>query len=315
METRTLGREGPEISVIGFGSWEAGGTEWGPNPSDDAVVSAIRAALDAGVTWIDTAEVYGQGRSEELVARAIDGRRDEVFLATKVAPIEEGSGVRPDEIAQAIRGSLRRLGTDRVDLYQVHWLDEDVPVEETWGAMAGLVQQGLTRWIGVSNFERPEIERCLAVHPVASVQNELSLVRRDDLETGLLSWLADQGIGYLAFGPLGFGLLSGTIDADTIFAEDDWRSQQRSGRWYEDGPFSPGTFESNLEVVRGLRSVAEDVGAPVATVALRWVLERRGVTAAIAGSRNLDHAAANAGAGSLSFDAATLKRIDALVGS
>jgi aryl-alcohol dehydrogenase-like predicted oxidoreductase len=315
MQMRRLGREGPELSVIGYGSWEAGGTEWGPNPSDEAVVAAIRAALDAGVNWIDTAEVYGRGRSEELVGRAIERRRDEVLIATKVAPAEEGSGVRPEEVHKAIRGSLQRLHVDHVDLYQVHWLDEDVPVEETWGAMADLVGQGMTRWIGVSNFERPEIERCLAVHPVTSVQNELSLVRRDDVEGGLVAWLAERGIGYLAFGPLGFGMLTGAIGADTVFAETDWRGAQRGGEYYEDGPFSPGAFESNLETLGGLQSVADDLEIPVATVALRWVLERKGVTAAIVGSRNGEHVRANARAGELSLDAATLRRIDALVGS
>src|SRR5206468_12601545 len=138
--------DGPEMSVIGYGSWEAGGTDWGPNASDEVVIAAIRAALDAGVNWIDTAEVYGQGTAEELVARAIEGHRDEVFITTKVAPIEEGTGLRPDEIHRAIRGSLQRLRSGRVDVYQVHWLDEDVPLEETWGAMRDLVQEGLVRW-------------------------------------------------------------------------------------------------------------------------------------------------------------------------
>ncbi len=313
METRRLGRDGPELSVIGYGSWEAGGTEWGPNVSYESVITAIRAALDSGVNWIDTAEVYGQGTSEELVARAIDGRRDEVFIATKVAPIEEGTGVLPDEIHKAIRGSLRRLKSERVDLYQVHWPDEDVPLEETWGAMADLVRDGLVRWIGVSNFERPEIERCLAIHPVTSVQNELSLARREDRANGLLAWLDEQGIGYLAFGPLGFGSLTGAVGADTVFDPGDWRYAQRAGDWYEEGPFSPGAFESNLETVRGLRTISAELDIPVATVALRWVLEQ-GVTAAIVGSRDGDHVRANARAGALTLDDATLRRIDGLVG-
>ena len=180
MRTRQLGAGGPDISVIGYGAWQAGGADWGGRAPDDDVIAAIRAAIDSGQTWIDTAEVYGQGRSEELVGRAIAGRRDEVLLFTKVAPDDEGSGIRPDEIRSAIQGSLRRLGTDRVDLYQVHWPDERIPVEETWGVMAELVGEGLTRRIGVSNFDRALVERCLPIHPVASVQNELSLLCRDD---------------------------------------------------------------------------------------------------------------------------------------
>jgi aryl-alcohol dehydrogenase-like predicted oxidoreductase len=310
---RKLGRDGPEISVIGYGSWEAGGTEWGPNASDEAVIAAIQAALDAGVNWIDTAEVYGQGTAEELVARAIDGRRDEVFIATKVAPDEEGTGLRPDQIHRAIRGSLDRLKTDRVDLYQVHWPDEAVPLEETWGAMVDLLTEGLVRWIGVSNFERPDIERCEAIHPVTSVQNELSLARLEDRSSGLLPWLQEREIGYLAFGPLGFGVLTGSVGPDVVFDEGDWRRSQRSDDWYEPGPYSPGAFESNLETVEGLRTIAAELDVPVATVALRWVLEQ-GVIAAIVGSRNADHARANAGASALTLDDATLQRIDGLVG-
>lgn len=313
MEVRRLGRDGPEISVIGYGSWEAGGTEWGPNESDDGVIAAMRAALDAGVNWIDTAEVYGQGTAEELVARAIDGRRDEVFIATKVAPDEEGTGLRPDQIHRAIRGSLDRLKTDRVDLYQVHWPDEDVPLEETWGAMVDLLTEGLVRWIGVSNFERPDIERCEAIHPVTSVQNELSLARLEDRTSGLLPWLQEREIGYLAFGPLGFGVLTGSVGADVVFNEGDWRRSQRSGDWYEQGPYSPGAFESNLETVEGLRTIAAELDIPVATLALRWVLGQ-GVTAAIVGSRNADHTRANAHAGDSALDEATLRRIDGFVG-
>src|SRR5437763_8316736 len=146
MRTRKLGSAGPESSVTGLGAWEAGGISWGPNESDEGVVEAMRAALDAGMTWIDTAEVYGNGRSEELVGAAIAGRRDELLVFTKVAPKEDGGGgigVRPEQVHAAIRGSLRRLGVEHVDLYQVHWPDEGgVPIEETWGAMAELQDQG-----------------------------------------------------------------------------------------------------------------------------------------------------------------------------
>ena len=167
MRTRRLGSSGPEISVIGFGAWEAGGgTEWGDAPPEEQIVDAIRAVFDSGINWIDTAEVYGDGRSEQLVAKAIEGRRDEVLIATKVAPRPEGTGFRPEQVGEACRKSLGRLGTDHIDLYQLHWPDEEgTPVEDTWGAMAALVDEGLVRAVGVSNFDQELIERCEAIGP------------------------------------------------------------------------------------------------------------------------------------------------------
>ena len=312
MEMRTLGTGGLEISVVGYGAWEAGGTQWGPNESDDSVVQAMRAIFDAGINWIDTAEVYGKGRSEELVARAIDGRRDEILVFTKVAPDEEGSGIRPEEIRTAIRGSLSRLRTDHVDLYQVHWPDDRIPVEDTWGAMAELVQEGLARHIGVSNFDRALIERCLKIHPVASLQNQFSLLDQGDRDE-LLPWLAERGIGYLAYGPLGFGLLTGGIGPETTFVEGDWRGAQRAGSREEgEGLFFPGNFERNLERVHRLRPIAERLDVSLSTLALRWAVEQRGVTAAIAGSRNPEHVRSNSLAASLRLDAETLAEIDAI---
>jgi aryl-alcohol dehydrogenase-like predicted oxidoreductase len=314
MEERQLGRNGPLISVIGYGAWEAGGTSWGANASDEAVISSMRAVFDAGITWIDTAEVYGEGRSEELIARAVAGRRDEISIFTKVAPEEGGSGLRPEQIRRAITASLTRLGTDHVDLYQVHWADDEIPLEETWGAMAELVDAGLTRWIGVSNFGRDRIERCQSIHPVASVQNELSLLRRDDTSE-LLPWLADQGIGYLAYGPLAFGMLTGSIGLDTTFAPDDWRGRQREGSDEEEGAFSPGTFEGNMRVVERLLPLVRRTGLPMSTLALRWALEQRGVTATIAGSRNEAHVRSNAGAGDLRLAPDVLEEIDGIFAS
>src|SRR5207253_257936 len=144
MEMRRLGSDGPEISVVGFGSWEAGGSHWGPNGSEREVIEAIHAALAAGMNWVDTAEVYGNGVSEQIVGRALAGR-DDALVFTKVAPTE-GSGLRPDQVRAAIDGSLRRLGVDHVDLYQIHWPDDSVPLEETWGAMAELVSAGKARF-------------------------------------------------------------------------------------------------------------------------------------------------------------------------
>ena len=206
MEMRQLGAGGPEISVVGFGAWEAGGVHGGPNSSEQEVTAAIHAGLDAGMTWVDTAEVYGDGVSEQIVGRAV-ARRDDVLVFTKVAP-DEGSGLAAGQVRGAIDASLQRLGRDHVDLYQVHWPSGDVPIEETWGAMAELVAAGKARWIGVSNFDRALIERCQAIHPVASVQNEFSRLHQGDRDE-LLPWLAGQGIGYLAYSPLAAGRLTG----------------------------------------------------------------------------------------------------------
>jgi len=312
MEMRQLGAGGPEISVVGFGAWEAGGMHWGPNTSEQEVIAAIHAGLDAGMTWVDTAEVYGDGVSERIVGRAVAGR-DDVLVFSKVAP-DEGSGLAAGQVRGAIDASLRRLGRDHVDLYQVHWPSDDVPVEETWGAMADLVSEGKARFVGVSNFDRALIERCQAIHPVASVQNEFSRLHQGDRDE-LLPWLAGQGIGYLAYSPLAAGRLTGSLAHNHEFADDDWRSgrgtyaswrEEENGEW----PFDPGPMARAAALVDRMRQLADQRGATVAQLALRWALEQTGVTAVIAGSRNPVHAAANAAAGSLAVDAAALAEID-----
>ena len=317
MEQRSLGTSGPGISVVGYGSWEAGGDEWGPNSSDRRVVEAMQSGLDAGMTWIDTAEVYGKGVSEQLVGRALEGRRDGALVFTKVAPDDEGSGIRPEQIGGAIDASLARLGVDHVDLYQVHWPDDDVPLEETWGAMAGLVSAGKARFIGVSNFDRRQVEVCQAIHPVASVQNEFSMLTTGDRDE-LLPWLAEQGIGYLAYSPLAAGRLTGSMAAAARFSDDDWRSGRgRFADWREDGEewgFDPEPLARDLAKVEQLRPIAQQLGVDVAALALRWALEQTGVTAVIAGSRSAEHTRAIARAGEIELDAATRRRLDALVG-
>jgi len=300
VRTRTLGTNGPEITVVGYGAWQAGGRNWGDPSPDDDVIAAMRAAVDSGQTWIDTAEVYGKGRSEELVGRAIAGRRDDVLLFTKVAPDDEGSGIRPDEIHAAIRASLRRLGTDRVDLYQVHWPDEAIAVEETWGAMAQVVADGLAVHVGVSNFDRALIERCRPIHPVASVQNELSLLCRDDVDD-LLPWLAAEGIGYLAFSPIASGLLTGRYAADATFPENDWRRDE----------FTPERLADAVPRVERLTAIAERLGVTTAQLAIAWVTHQPGVTAAICGTLSAENARANSAAGEIALDAETLAEIDA----
>ena len=306
MRTQRLGSRGPEISVIGYGAWEAGGEAWGPNESEAVVIEAIQAGLDAGIDWIDTAEVYGDGVSERLVGKAVRGRRDDVVVASKVAPRSEGSGFRPEDVRRACEGSLERLGTDRIDLYQLHWPDEDgTPLEETWGAMAALQDEGKVRSIGVSNFDRQQIEQCLAIRHVDSLQPEFSMLNREHAE--LIRWCGKQGVGVVGYGPLAFGLLTGAVTADTRFPPGDWRGKNQS-----DGPFADLT--RSLEVVDRLRPVAERLGCSLAQLALAWNVHQPGVTAAIAGSRNPAHVRTNAAAGDIELDRSTLAELDTILG-
>lgn len=312
MRTRRLGSHGPELSVIGYGSWEAGGTAWGPNDSDEAVIDAMRAALDTGINWIDTAEVYGDGVSEALVGRAIAPRRAEVIVASKVAPKPEGSGFRPESIVAACDASLSRLNTDVLDLYQLHWPDDDVPVEESWGAMAELQGAGKVRWIGVSNFDRELIERCEAVRHVDSLQPEFSMLVRKDAE--LIAWCGERGTGVVSYGPLAYGLLTGAISAETRFAEGDWRG----GSDGSDDPDEVDLFGADvLPVVLGLidelRLIAARLDVTLPQLALAWNVAQPGVTSAIAGSRNPDHVRSNAAAGAIVLEADVVGEIDALI--
>ncbi len=277
---------------------------WGPNPSDDQVIEAIRAGLDAGITWVDTAEVYGDGTSEELVGRAISGRRDGVVVATKVAPRPDGTGFRREEVRAACQGSLKRLGIEHIDLYQLHWRDDRVPVEETWEAMAGLAEEGLVRAIGVSNFDQDLIERCESIRHVDSLQPHFSMLRLENRD--LIRWCGERGTGVVTYAPLGYGLLTGAISKDTRFDPRDWRS--RGGRM-----FAPGKFERSLAVVDGLRPIAERLGISLAQLALAWTFHQPGVTSAIAGSRNPEHVRENAGAGDVELDEATLAEIETLL--
>jgi aryl-alcohol dehydrogenase-like predicted oxidoreductase len=311
MRTHKLGKQGPEITVVGFGAWEAGGESYGPNSSESEVIEAIQASLDSGMDWIDTAEVYGDGVSEQLVGKALQGRRDRVFLATKVGPKPEGTGFAPDEVRRACRASLERLQTDRIDLYQLHWPDSSgVPLEETWGAMAGLVDDGLVRYVGVSNFPVPFIETCMSIRHVDSLQPQFSLLYVELRD--LITWCGEQGIGVIAYGPIAFGLLTGAIDATTEFHPQDWRSGGNGGGSW-DRLFRPGKIERSLAVVDGLRPIAERLGCSVGQLALAWVFHQPGVTSAIAGSRNPKHIRENAEAGDLELDEKTLEEIEALI--
>jgi aryl-alcohol dehydrogenase-like predicted oxidoreductase len=290
---------------VGFGAWEAGGSEWGEEPPEEQTLEAIRAVFDTGIDWIDTAEVYGPRRSEELVGRAISGRRDELLVASKVAPSPQGSGFRPKEVRRACTGSLGRLGIDHLDLYQLHWPDESgIPVEDTWDAMAGLVEEGLVRFVGVSNFDQELLERCEAVRHVDSLQQEFSMLVLDDRD--LIRWCGERGIGVLAYGPLAYGLLAGAISAETTFARGDHRSHRAE-------LFGGANRTRSLAVVDAMRPIAERLSVTLAQLALAWTARQPGVTSAIAGSRDPAHVRANAAAGDVELDDETLAELDAIL--
>ncbi|HSH23306.1 MAG TPA: aldo/keto reductase [Acidimicrobiales bacterium] len=309
MRTRKLGSAGPEISVIGYGAWEAGGMAWGPNPPDEQTVAAMTAAFDAGMNWVDTAEVYGGGRSEELVAQAVAGR--DVLVFTKVAPRPAGSGFHAAGVRAGAEASLRRLRRDVIDVFQLHWPDPGVAVEETWEAMAGLVDDGLVRWIGVSNFSASLLERCERVRHVDSLQPHFSMLHGDGRDDLFVQCEA-AGTGIVAYGPLAYGLLTGRFDETTTFSDDDWRSGKHGMRAYDE-LFAPAPFRRNLAVVEALRPLARRKGVALAQLALAWVVHQRGVTAAIAGSRSATHVRENAAAGDVALTPEDLEEVEAVL--
>jgi aryl-alcohol dehydrogenase-like predicted oxidoreductase len=288
---RRLGTSGPELSTVGFGSWAVGGPwkfGWGA-VDDDESVAAIRHAVEQGVNWIDTAAVYGLGHSEEVVGRAVEPYRtgEDLFVFTKCGRNWIGrpddvieNDLRPGSIRQECEESLRRLGLERIDLYQIHWPDwmTGTALEESWGTMSELVDEGKARWIGVSNFDVDQLERCEVIRHVDSVQPPLSLLARGARAT-VLPWAAEHGTGVLVYSPMGSGLLTGAFDAERIARLDP-------GDWRRSSPlFGEPQLSRNLELVDQLRSFARRVGTTLPAVAVAWTLAQPGVTAAIVGAR------------------------------
>lgn len=306
MDERVIG--GLSVGAIGLGCM--GMTHaYTSSPRDEAEsIRVIHRAIDLGVTLIDTSDVYGPFTNEELVGRALRGRRDEVVLATKVGlvippggPLEMYRDGRPEHIRQAVKESLRRLGTDRVDLYQLHRIDEKVPLEESWGALAELVEQGLVGAIGLSEVGVGEIERAHAIHPVATVQNELSLWTRDD---AVVAWTADHGVGHIPFSPLGRGFLTGRYTSSDAFAEDDFRSRLPR--------FSESALAANLAIVERVREVAARNDATPGQVALAWVLAQGEHVVPIPGTKRLSYLEENVAAAGIKLSADDLRELDSV---
>jgi aryl-alcohol dehydrogenase-like predicted oxidoreductase len=313
MQRRRLGDSDLEVSCVGFGAWAIGGLMWGGCDAD-AAVGAVRAALDAGVDWVDTAPAYGCGRSEELVGRALRGRRDPVCVATKCGlrwdradgalrfDVEAPGGgrvriyhnLRPDSLREECEASLRRLGVERIDLYQIHWPYPPHPLDEACEALLRLREEGKVRALGVSNFSRPELARALASAGIVSLQSPYSLLDRR-IESELLPWCREHALGVLAYSPMGRGLLGGKIDPQTRFPASDHR--------HANPAFAPEQRARVQAALARARPLARAHGVSLANLAVAWVLGEPGVTAALVGARDAEQARENARAAELRLGA------------
>jgi aryl-alcohol dehydrogenase-like predicted oxidoreductase len=284
--TRPLGDSDLAITPIGVGSWALGGGDWqyawGPQ-DDQESVGAIQRALDLGVNWIDTAAVYGLGHAEEVVARALRGRAKKPYVFTKCERVwgpdrKVGGSLKAASIRQECEGSLRRLGVERIDLYQIHWPQPDADVEEGWETLARLREEGKVRWIGVSNFSVAQLERARKIAPVTSLQPPYSAIHRE-AEADLLPYCARHGIGVIVYSPMQAGLLTGAMTRERIaaFPADDWR---RSSPDFQEPRLSRNLALQELFARMGARR-----GCSAAVIALAWVLRRPEITGAIVGAR------------------------------
>ncbi len=310
MERRQLGTTGLELSVVGLGTWVFGG-RWGGAEDADST-AACHAAIDAGINWIDTADIYGQGRAEQIVGKVVRERPDEVIVATKggvawqvadggLSIWREASG---DYLRGALDRSLLALGLDHVDLYQVHWPVPGVDPADTFGPLLELRQAGKIRHIGVSNYSVADLEAAAAVAPLASYQPGYHLMRRE-IEAAELPWCAAHGVGVIAYGPLAHGLLTGKMDAATRFPDNDWRAASEF--------FTDDAFAERVQVVRQLQELAADRPGGVAELAVMWVLRRPEVTAAIVGARNATQARANAALAGAPLTEDEARTVDAIL--
>ena len=306
MRLRQLGQSDVSVSPVIFGAWAIGGWMWGGNEEKDSI-DAIRAAIEHGVNTIDTAAVYGMGYSEELVGRAIKGIRDKVVIATKCGmrwDTEEGTdpwpqkdndgrdviirkNARPASIAYECEQSLKRLGVDVIDLYQIHWPDKSTPVEDSMAAMVKLKEQGKIRAIGVSNYDAEWMRRATKVAPVASLQPPYSLIQRK-IEKDILPFCREHHVGVMVYSPLERGLLAGAVPPERTFPAGDHRGSHKY--------FTVENRKRVLAALKKVRPIAEAHKASLAQVVINWTVHEPGITAALVGARNAEQAAHNAGA-------------------
>lgn len=312
MKTTTLGKSGLHVSRIAFGTWQLGG-DWGAF-DENAAVTTIRRALELGVNFFDTAQGYGFGASERILGKALRHElmreRDRVVIATKggLRPTDAGlvRDSSPAWLRRGVDASLAALDVDYIDLYQVHWPDPAVPFSETAGALADLVAEGKIRHVGVSNYHPAQMAQFSATLPVETVQPPYHLFRRD-IETELLGYCRAHDIGVLVYGPLAHGLLTGTLNPDSRFAEDDWRRNSPV--------FRGNTYLRNLNVVEELGRCAAQLGATVSQLAIAWTLSHPGVHVAIVGARRVGHLEDSVGAIDFTLSDADLAEINRIMRS
>jgi len=304
MQTRTLG-QGLEVSTMGLGCM--GMSEFYGRADEGEAIRTIHRALELGITFLDTADMYGPFTNEKLVGRAIAGRRDEVVLATKFGNVRGENGERlgidgsPEYVRRACDASLQRLGTDHVDLYYQHRVDRTVPIEETVGAMGDLVQQGKVRHLGLSEAAPATIRRAHAVHPISALQTEYSLWSRDP-EEEILPTVRELGIGFVPYSPLGRGFLTGRFQRVDDLAEDDFRRQHPR--------FQGENLRRNLELVERVRAIADEKGVTPGQLALAWVLRQGEDIAPIPGTKRVRYLEENAGAVEVELTGDDLRRLD-----
>ncbi len=315
MKRNRLGVTDLEITRIGLGSWAIGGGgwayAWGPQEDEDSIAT-INRALELGVNWIDTAAVYGLGHAEEVVGRALAGRRDKCIVATKCGRIgKKGDpNIYSRLTAASVRGeledSLRRLGTDYIDLYQIHWPTPEAEIEEGWSEIARQVKAGKIRYAGVSNFSVEQLKRIALIHPVASLQPPYSMLRRE-AETDLLPYCRANGIGVIVYSPMQAGLLAGKFSKERVAAlpEDDWRKTSSH--------FKEPELSRNLALVEGLSDIAARRGRSAAELAIAWVLRRPEVTAAIVGGRRPEQVEETAAAADWDLDPEEIAEVGRLL--
>jgi aryl-alcohol dehydrogenase-like predicted oxidoreductase len=313
--TRTLGRDGLTVSTLGLGCM--GMSQMYGAADREESIATVHRALDLGVTFLDTSDVYGEGHNEELVGEAIAGRRDEVQLATKFSlKHDTGSAMtidgRPENVRACAEASLRRLGVDVIDLYYQHRVDPTVPIEDTVGAMAELVEQGKVRHLGLSEASAASVRRAAAVHPIAALQSEWSLWTRDLEVAGgggagddtVLGVARQHGIGIVPFSPLGRGFLTGAITSPADFAEDDWRRTHPR--------FTGEAFAANLRLVDAVRELASEKGATPGQLALAWVLAQGDDVVPIPGTKRRSYLEENVAGAAVELTADDLARLDAI---
>ena len=310
MKYTTLSERGPEVSRIAFGNWSAGG-DWG-GVDRRAAIAATRAALDLGITLFDTARAYGFGAAEELLGEAlrpeIKSGRESIFIATK-GGLSNESGLpardsSPNALRRDLEASLRSLGVDYVDLYQVHWPDPATPIAETARTLDEFVRVGKARYVGVSNYDAREMTAFQQVRPIDTLQPPYHLFRRD-IEESILPFAQEHGIGVLVYGPMAHGLLSGRMTEGTTFAPDDWRSKSDM--------FVGDAFRRNLGIVRRLEAFASERGVTVAQLAIAWTLANPAVDVAIVGGRTPEQIQQTAPAADVQLSPEDLAQIDEIV--